>query len=484
VGCRREAPPAQAAVATRRLRTLSGTPTAEQRSNASPAAGGATPAAGDTMADLQLFRGLRYSADLDLGEVVCPPYDVLSADEARRYAGASPFNAIHVHKPAESVAAGGAAAAGGDPYAQAAAMFAAWQRGGVLVREQQPALYTLEQQFRGPDGVARTRRGFIARLRLEEFGRGIVLPHERTNAGPKRDRLALLRSTRANMSQIFLLYPDEQHAVWRALGEAERPLPAVTVRDQDGVVHTLQPAVGPRAAEVAALLADRQVIIADGQHRYETALAYRDEQRAAGSHAGDWVMAYFCGTDDPGLAIFPAHRLLRGIELAPLADIRARLAERFDVLAEITGAPDDPAPLLGLLGAPADAVVFGLVLPGDGLTLVVKLRDAEAARASLVADGLAPAVASLPVTILHHLLLRDVFGVQPGVSEGVIDYFHRPNEAFASLRAGEHVAGAFLNSPTVDDVQRVTAAGEVMPQKATYFYPKLLTGLVFASLDE
>ena len=433
------------------------------------------------MADLQLFRGLRYGAGLaDLGDLVCPPYDVLSPDEAREYAAASPYNAIHVHMPGQAQAQAGAA---DDRYARAAETFARWQREGALVREQQPSLYTLEQRFRGPDGVERTRRGFIARLRLEDLAGGVVLPHERTNSGPKHDRMALLRSTRANMSQIFLLYPDEQNAVWRALGEAERPLPPVTVRDHDGVVHTLQPAAGPRAAEAAALLAGRPVTIADGHHRYETALAYRDEQRAAGSHAADWAMAYFCGMDDPGLAIFPAHRLLRGIDVPPLGEVRARLAERFDVVAELSGGFSDPAPLLDLLGAQAPAAVFGLALPRDGVVLVVRVRDAEAG-GRLAARGLAPAVAALPVTILHHLLLPDVFGVQPGASEGLIDYFHRPAEAFASLRAGAHVLGAFLNAPSIADVRRVTDAGEVMPQKATYFFPKLLTGLVFSTLDE
>ncbi len=430
------------------------------------------------MADLELFRGLRYGADeADLRDLVCPPYDVLSPGEARDYGAASPRNAIHLHMP------GGAdASAGEGRYAQAGVTFARWLQEGVLVRDQQPSLYTLEQRFRGPDGVPRTRRGFIARLRLAEFASGVVRPHESTHSGPKRDRLALLRSTQANMSQIFLLYPDEQHSVWRALAEAERPQPPVVVRDRDGVEHTLQAAVGPRAAEAATLLAGRHVVIADGHHRYETALAYRDERRAAGSHAADWTMAYFCGMDDPGLAIFPAHRLLRGIEVPPLAEVRARLAARFEVLAETADDLTDPAPLLRQLSVHGQEAVFGLVLPRDGVTLVVRLRDADAV-AGLVAEGLAPVAAALPVTILHHLLLRDVFGVRPEASEGLIDYFHRPGEAFEHLRTGQNVAGAFLNAPTIGDVQRVTDAGETMPQKATYFYPKLLTGLVFNPLD-
>ena len=184
----------------------------------------------------------------------------------------------------------------------------------MLRRDESPSLYLLEQQFRGPDGVSRTRRGFVGRLRLEEPASGIVIPHEHTNPGPRRDRLDLLRATHADLSQIFLLYPDDEHLAWRTVEEAATSA-AVSVRDADGTLHSLRPASGPQAEQAAAMLAERSLIIADGHHRHASALAYRDERRAAGDHSADRCMAYFCGMDDPGLTIFAAHRLLRDIDL-------------------------------------------------------------------------------------------------------------------------------------------------------------------------
>ena len=230
-------------------------------------------------------------------------------------------------------------------------------------------------------------------------------------------------------------------------------------------------------------MADRSLVIADGHHRYETALIYRDERRALGDFSADWRAAYFCGMSDPGLAIFPAHRLLKGIDVPPLGEVKRRLAAGFSVEAEMPGTPADLPVMLRQLAGAAPGPVFGLVLARERVALVVRLTDDAAVR-RLETEGLAPVVAGLPVTVLHYLLLRDVFGVTPDADEGVIDYVKQPAEAFERLAGGDYALGAFLNAPTMDDVRRVTSAGEVMPQKATYFYPKLLTGLVFSPLDE
>ena len=428
------------------------------------------------MADVRPFRGLRYNAQrVALSDVVCPPYDVISPDEARRYRTRSHYNAILLDMPAANDESPGQ-----DRYSHAAAEFVRWQSEGVLMRDESPSLYLLEQQFRGPDGVPRTRRGFIGRLRLEEPASRIVIPHEHTNPGPRRDRLDLLRATRANLSQVFLLYPDDEHLVWRTVEQAAGP--AVSVHDADGTLHSLRSASGPQAEKAAASLADRSLIIADGHHRYASALAYREERRAAGDHSADWCMAYFCGMDDPGLTIFAAHRLLKGIDVPPLDEVRRRLAGSFTIVADIPDALDDPPAMMSRLTGNQTYPHFAVVLPAERRTLIVRLRD-NAPVERLVAGGLAPAVASLPVTVLHHVLLREVFHVEPGASEGLIDYYPRPDDAFASLRAGDHKLGVFLSASTVDDVNRVAAAGEFMPQKATYFFPKLLTGLVFDLLD-
>ena len=425
------------------------------------------------MPTVTLFRGLRYDpARVPMERVLCPPYDVISREDARRFRS-DPHNAIWVDMP------GGEA----DGYPGAADRLSRWRSEGVLVRDQRPSLYVLEQRFEGPDGVPRTRRGLIARLRLDDGAEQSVKPHEMTNPGPRRDRLALLRATHTHLSQVFLLSDVRENDVWRALSGADEAAPAVSVRDVDGAEHTLRPVAGPGAEKAASLLSDHGLVIADGHHRFETALAYRDERRAAGDESACWLMAYFCPMDDPGLAIFPAHRLVRLDETLTTDEVRTRLDGTFGVVGAWSDDLTDPGMLLRRLQEPSPAPAFAIVLPAERCTLIVEFRDERWVQ-RLVAAGMDPTVAGLGVTLLHQVLLPQIAGIRPGTSEGVIDYENRPAEAFARLRGGEYGLGVFLNAPTLDDVIKVTAAGETMPHKATYFYPKLPTGLVFDPLDD
>ena len=250
------------------------------------------------MADISAFRGLRYDTErVALADAVCPPYDVITPAAAEALRRRSPYNAIHLELPEPPA---------GDSegrYAAAASSLAAWRADGVLRQDDEPSLYVVEQSFTGPDGRERTRRGFVCRLRLEDFAARVVLPHERTHAAPKLDRLELLRATHANLSQIFLLYADPDNRVGRALAAAAPPpAPALEALDGDGNLCRLRPLTGPVVDQVVALLADKQLLIADGHHRYETALAYRAERRAAGDDSADWVMVCLSSMDDPGLA--------------------------------------------------------------------------------------------------------------------------------------------------------------------------------------
>jgi uncharacterized protein (DUF1015 family) len=425
------------------------------------------------MPAVTLFRALRYdAARVRMDRVVCPPYDVISAEEALRFRS-DPLNAIWIDMP------------GGEPdgYAFAADRLRRWRKEGVLAREERPSLYVLEQRFEGPDGVARTRRGVIARLRLDDRMDESVKPHELTNPSPRRDRMALLRATNTHLSPVFLLSDVREKRVWRALSNAVEAAPPVTVRDADGAEHTLRTVAGAGAEQAVSLLSDRGLVIADGHHRFETALAYRDERRAAGDRSAEWLMAYFCAMDDPGLAIFPAHRLVRLQETLSAEEVRTRLDGTFAVVGSWSDDLSDPAMLLRRLRELAPDPAFAIVLPAERLTLIVELRDRGPLR-RLVAAGMDATVAGLGVTVLHQVLLPQIAGVRPGTSEGVIDYESRPAEAFARLRGGGYGLGAFLNPPTLADVVKVTAAGETMPHKATYFYPKLPTGLVFDPLEE
>jgi uncharacterized protein (DUF1015 family) len=450
------------------------------------------------MADIAPFRGSRYATTrVALDDVVAPPYDVLGDDEVRALRARSPYNALHVDLPGGAGEAGGgeastgagAASAGetgasGDRYARAAATLRRWHDDGFLVRDEVPALYLLEQAYRGPDGYERLRRGVVARLRLAPFSEGIVLPHEKTHDGPKADRLALMRATHAATSQVFMLYPDDDGAVTAALAAAADtafgdPAAAQTARDRDGNAHRIAPVRGAPAARVCELLRDCRLFIADGHHRYETAVHYRDERRAAGDAGADWLMVYLCSMRDPGLTVFPTHRLLKGVEIPPMDAVLARLREHFAVFAERATDAAGFESLAAHLRSFADpGKVFGLCFPRENACCTIELRDLSSV-SHLLHEGFSTASAHLAVTVLHYLVFRDVLGLDPTATEGKIDYVTSPGEAFRRLQSGAYALGALINATQVDEVRVVAEAGETMPQKSTYFYPKLLTGLVY-----
>lgn len=433
------------------------------------------------MADITPFRGLRYRDDIALDDVVTPPYDVIPAAQAAGLRARSPHNAVHVDLPVAPGEASHEAA-----YARAAATFARWRDDGVLLRDETPSLYLVDQTYTGPDGRVRSRRGFVARLRLADLTERVVLPHERTHAGPKVDRLHLYRATHADLSQIFLLFPDDDGAVGEALRRAaDGADPAATreTRDGDGNRHRIVPLTGAAADRVAAGLGERPLYIADGHHRYETALAYRDERRAAGDPSADTLMVYLCSLDDPGLTVFPTHRLVRDVETPPLAELLVRLDPLFEIVGEPVTGLDGARRALDDLAQHADAVrVFGLYLPRDESCIVVRAREPATTR-RLLAAGHSPDAAGLSVTMLHELVLGEVLGMDPRGAERHIDYAKSVPDALDVLSGGGYDLGAFLNATLVSQVRAIADHGETMPQKSTYFYPKLLTGLVYDALD-
>ena len=416
------------------------------------------------MADIRPLRGLRYDTDrVSLADAVCPPYDVIAPAAAAALRARSPYNAVHVELP-ESPSA--------DPgrrYAAAAELLAAWRGAGVLRPDDEPALYVVEQSFTGPDGGERTRRGFICRLRLEEFSARVVLPHEKTHSAPKLDRLELLRATHANLSQIFMLYADPANEVGRAL-------------DGDGNPCRLGPVTGPVVDLVVALLAGRQLLIADGHHRYETALAYRAERRAAGDMSADWVMVCLSSMDDPGLAVFATHRLLKGVAVPSADEGVARLRPAFTIAEQGAGSPRDCAPAMERVSrSTGPGKLLGLYFAAERRCVTLELRDASVVD-GLIRRGVSPARAGLSVTLLAELVFRDALGLDPERLEGHLDFAKSVDDAVADLDSGDYGLAAFLGATPMDEVRAVAERGETMPQKSTYFYPKLLTGLVFNAL--
>jgi uncharacterized protein (DUF1015 family) len=395
------------------------------------------------MAIVKPFRALRYDPARigDLGAVVAPPYDVISTAQQDALYARSPWNVVRLILPREPERA-----------EAAAATLRAWMAAGVLAVDAEPALYFYSQEFSLNDGSRRHRDGLLCRLGLEEFSTGVVRPHERTFPGPKQDQLALLRATGAYLSPIFGLYARPGERLRDLAGIAGAPL--VEVAEDHGEVHRLWRVTDPAAvARVTAALAPETIFIADGHHRYETGLAYRRERGATGP---DSILAFVSNVEEEGLVVLPTHRLLRApLRLDP-AVFEARLREAFAV---------EPLPA-------------GSARPDGAIDVVLadrrfRLRPREAARAR-VAD-LPASVRTLDVAVLHGAILGPILDVEPGQ----LEFTHDDEEAFESVATGRSTAAFLLNPPSVAAVRAVCLAGELMPEKSTYFYPKLASGLVF-----
>jgi uncharacterized protein (DUF1015 family) len=421
------------------------------------------------MADVQPFRALHYdlSRTGGLQPVAAPPYDVIDADQRAALVARSPHNVVEIDLPLDPQ--------GGDPYAHAAATLEAWRDEGVLVRDEAPALWALEQDYTGPDGRRRTRRGFFARVRVEDYGPGRIRPHERTHPGPKEDRLRLTRATGANLSPIFSLYDDPAGAAWGALAPHVAGEPWSEVTDEDGTVHRLWRVEDPAAtAAVTDALQGTELLIADGHHRYETARVHAQE---TGDPAAGWVMMCLVALQDPGLTVFPTHRLLTDLDDAKRDALDAVLAR--DFTAEDV-APEDLEP------ATADAntgVRIGYLDARNERPHMLTLRDPEIAAAALP-DKPQP-YRELDTAVLEAVVLRGALGMSEDDISHLhgLDYARDAEQARERVRSGAADAAFFMAGTPVDRVRAVAAAGESMPPKSTYFFPKVLTGMVFNPLD-
>jgi uncharacterized protein (DUF1015 family) len=424
------------------------------------------------MAEIQPLRALRYDPRIvgDLADVVSPPYDVIDDGQRAELLDRSPFNVVAVDLPKPG-------ADGGDQYEAASATFADWQREGAVVRDEQPALWAHAQDYSGPDGVARTRRGFFCRVRIEGYGPGRVRPHERTHPGPKEDRLRLTRATKANISPIFSLYSDPQQAAWGALEPATGADPWADITDGDGTRHRLWRVSDPDAiAAVQAATADAELLIADGHHRYETMDAYAEEIGGEGEHR--YILMCLVALQDPGLTVFPTHRLVRGLDATrreALAEELRRDFEIEEVALEALAPPpqgDEPTPLqMGYIDAESQRP-FRLTLKDQSIADAMLAGHSEPYR-------------HLDTGVLEKLILKDALGM----SDEDISHFNGmfyardTDEAVEMVRSGSYDA-AFVMRPTpVRQVRELAAEGENMPPKSTFFYPKLLTGLLFNPLS-
>jgi uncharacterized protein (DUF1015 family) len=420
------------------------------------------------VSEVRPFRALRYDPSrVDLGRVLVPPYDVVSAADRIRLYQRDPHSAIRLELTRD------VAEEATTDYAEIRERLAAWRAAGVLALDPRPAFYALRQHFRAPDGSRATREGFFGLLRLEDYEQRVVRPHERTLAGPKADRLKHLRATAANLSSVFLLYEDREDQLPEIL--AADLAKARCARDEAGAEHSLARVEEPeRVKALTQLLADRPLVIADGHHRYETALAYRDERRAAAAQAGpdapfEFLLAYFANAFAPGTLLLPIHRLVRVGSAPDAAGWQARLPGWSQETVELANAEAVPAALAAHLAPLRDCHAFAVDDASGWLRVFSRPRAGE----------------ELTVRVIHREVIEGVFGLdEDAVHGGAISYPKDAVQTARDVRAGEGCAALYLNPLAPEDVFRVTAAGEVLPQKSTFFYPKLPTGLVFRLLEE
>ncbi|HEY1186724.1 MAG TPA: DUF1015 domain-containing protein [Gemmata sp.] len=434
------------------------------------------------MADIRGFRGFRY--DLGsvgaLSDVVAPPYDVVDVALQKSLYESSPYNAIRLELTRDEPGDDDTS----NKYTRAGNTLREWVLANVVKQDTARGLYVYEQEYT-VEGKTFTRRGFMARVRLEPFGQGKIYPHEQTMSGPKEDRLKLYRATGFNLSPVFGLYPDPADEVFAALEPLIRSAPPLVARDHLGVINRLWSVTDSAVvSKIIGLMGPKPVYIADGHHRYETGVKYLEERRAAGEVADDEAAPNFClmmlvGMSDPGLLILPTHRLVSGLAsgiTAPrLEDI---LSEHFDIL-ERTGTSAQAAWEHVQMDGSQSAFAFGTV--ADGQWTVAKFRAPEVM--ATLAPEQSPDWRALGVSILHKLVLDRLVREKVGGTP-MCKYVHLLSEVTDSTAKNECQLACLVPPATMGDVERIAGHGEKMPPKSTYFYPKLLTGLVFNSLKK
>jgi len=433
------------------------------------------------MPEIQAFRGIRY--DLGhvgaLSDVIAPPYDVISPELQQQLYKQHPCNVVRLilnrREPGDDEA--------NNCYIRAGRFLKNWQSEGVLFTEADPAVYVYHQEF-DYGGTTYVRRGFMARLRLSRFGEGKVFPHEETMSGPKVDRLMLTAVCQANLSQIFALYPDPANEAQTLLEDAVADQTPLVATDHLGVVQRLWPVADVAViSAVAAVMGPKPVFIADGHHRYETACNYRDQVYDSGflskDHPANFVLTHCVAMEDPGLAVLPTHRLFSGLPAITAEELAAKLGDRFEIRSAGEG-PELAETVWEDVETAGDQGTIGLFTAKDQRWSIVELTDAGRDRLAEIAEDHTPEWRELGVGILHRLIIEDLLG---GADLPKPCYVHLAKEVTEQLDAGEYPLAAVVMPATVGHIRTISLGGERMPAKSTYFYPKLLSGLVINPLE-
>ena len=435
------------------------------------------------MANVQPLRGIRYNSEKagDLSSLVTPPYDVISGGAQEGYYAQSPYNVIRLElgqEHAEDTSLN-------NRYTRAATTFSEWRLDGVLQQETLPSYYLYQQRFTY-DNQSYTRTSLLARVWLEPWNKRVVLPHEHTLAKARNDRLQLLRACATNLSPVMCLYDDPQGRIRRLLGRYAAQA-EVQITDEVNEGHVLQPIADEQVvASIVDFFLQRQLYIADGHHRYETALQYRDEIRnqrheLLDADAANFVLMALIDLDDPGLLVLPTHRLLFNLKPEALQNVTSEnLARYFTV--KTLGATESSDALLAQLAVEADSSRPALVLSVAGQNWLLSINEQGQQR--MQESGHSAAWNNLDVAVAHTLIIEDILGLnaQDMTAGTNIRYMRDADPTLQAVQTGEAQAAILLNATRVRQMCDVADASDLMPQKSTYFYPKLITGLVMNPL--
>jgi len=433
------------------------------------------------MPEIQAFRGLRYNLAQvgSLSNCIAPPYDVVDLQLQDYLYALSPYNFLRLElnraEPADDDSNNG--------YTRAARIFRTWKNEEVLQCEPDPAIYVYHQEF-DYQGRTLVRKGFMARVRLKRFGEGNIYPHEQTHAKAKDDRLKLTRATQANLSQIFGLYPDPNNHIQAVLESKISGVHGLEATDHLGVVHKLWPITDIHTiAEVSGMISAKDMFVADGHHRYETACNYRDELAAKGElppdHPANFVLTMLVGMNDPGLIVLPTHRLLNGIPAISTSELHERLSPFFDCDIVAKG-PESAGAVWAELDRLDEQQILALYSRASGEWTRLTCKPEAMERMEEIAASHSDDWRGLGVAILHTLIFDDLLGLKGHPKP---TYVHLVQEVIDGLNGKlegnlEYQLAALVMPASIDDIQTVSLHQERMPAKSTYFFPKLVSGLV------
>ncbi len=433
------------------------------------------------MVQIAPFRGILYNQKKirDLSKVVAPPYDVITPEEHDKLYRKSPYNFVRLILSQEP-----------GPYESVARLFEGWQAEGIFVRDDKPALYFLSHRFSDNEGKTRERLGFIALAQIEDFSTGAIRPHEKTLAAPKEDRLRLMLACHANLSPIFALYAHPKQTINNAMMEqAQGVAPTLEVEEDGGGTCLLWHISDPEVIRLAQReIAERPLLIADGHHRYEAALNYRNRLREergnfSGREPFNYVMMYFSNMNDDGLVILPTHRLVRSFPSIPFQKLEEELQRHF-YLEPYPKTPEGQRWFLrALRSGGKKRHMIGASFKRDPRYLILRLKSKRIMQR--LAKDLSDPLRDLDVSALHLLILAHILGIPPEeqVQGEVISYSQDEERVLKAVDKEDYQAAFILNPPRPEEILAVVQRGEKMPQKSTYFYPKLISGLVINKID-